>query len=65
MEPLLKSGAHCKSKTSCHNEDPFASECICDWLRDTTNLDCGDRRRKLMHRPIGVSAGIVSIGWMP
>ena len=22
---------------------PVASECVCDWLRDTTGLDCGDR----------------------
>ena len=22
---------------------PVASECVCDWLRDATGLDCGDR----------------------
>jgi len=21
---------------------PVASECVCDWLRDATGLDCGD-----------------------
>jgi len=24
---------------------PVASECVCDWLRDATGLDCGDCSR--------------------
>ena len=35
---------------------PAASECVCDWLRDATGLDCGDRSW-ICNAPLDVVTG--------